>query len=57
LLIPELGALETVMDTMISIADKDREVRDCDNTSKVCQEIKTVEIEYSAAQSYRHRKL
>jgi len=45
------GVLETVMDTMISLTDKYREVRDRNYTNKVCQEIETVEIEYSAAQS------
>ena len=45
------GALETVMDIMMSLTDKYREARDRSNASKVCKEIETIEMEYSAAQS------
>jgi len=35
---------------MSLIDNKYKEIRDRDNISKVCQEIETIEIEYSAAQ-------
>ena len=43
-------AMETAMDTMISLTDKYKETRDRDSNSKLCQEIEKLEIEYSAAQ-------
>ena len=43
-------ALETAMDTMISLTDKYKETRDRDSNSKLCQEIEKLEIEYSTAQ-------
>jgi len=46
------GALETVIDTMVSLTDKYREVRNRDNISKICLEIETVETEYSVEQSW-----
>ena len=43
------GALETVMDTMMSLTDKYKETRDRESNSKLCQEEK-LEAEYSTAQ-------
>ena len=45
------GAIETVMDTMVCLTDKYREIKDRDNINKICLEIETVETKYSAAQS------
>ena len=42
-------ALETAMDTMISLTDKYKETRDRDSNSKLCQEIEKLEIEYYSA--------
>ena len=44
------GALETVMDTMMSLTDKYKETRDRESNSKLCQEIEKLEVEYSTAQ-------
>ena len=50
-------ALETAMDTMISLTDKYKETRDRDSNSKLCQEIEKLEIEYSAAQRQAQKVL
>ena len=45
------GALETVMDTMMSLTDKYKETltRGRESNSKLCQEIEKLEAEYSTA--------
>ena len=43
-------ALETAMDTMMSLTDKYKEARERESNSKLCQEIEKLETEYSAAQ-------
>ena len=51
------GALETVMDTMMSLTDKYKETRDRESNSKLCQEIEKLEAEYSTVQHHTQEVL